>query len=101
MHYIKISVLRKLVLAAIKSVSGFVRENEEEFVRLVREAAELQSAEAAKAQKEQLTKKRKRCAELDVLIKRLYEDKVKGRLSEKRFELLSREYENEQEELER
>jgi hypothetical protein len=38
--------------------------------------------------------------ELDSLIKRLYEDKAAGSLSEKRFEKLSGEYENEQEGLE-
>jgi DNA invertase Pin-like site-specific DNA recombinase len=101
MHYIKTSVLRTLVLDAIKSVSGFVRDSEEEFVRLVRETSELQSTEAAKTQKEQLLKSRKRSTELDGLIKGLYEDKVAGSLSAKRFEILSREYEDEQEELER
>jgi hypothetical protein len=101
MHFIKTSVLRTLVLEAIKSVSGFVRDSEEEFVRLVRETSKLQSTEAAKTQKEQLLKSRKRSTELDTLIKRLYEDKVAGSLSVKRFEILSREYEDEQEELER
>jgi hypothetical protein len=101
MHYIKTSVLRALVLDVIKSMSGFVRESEEEFIRLVRETSELQSAEAAKAQKEQLLKSQKRSNELDTLIKGLYEDKVAGSLSAKRFEILSHEYEDEQEELER
>jgi DNA invertase Pin-like site-specific DNA recombinase len=101
MHYIKTSVLRSLVLEAIESVSGFVRDREEEFIRLVRETSELQSAEAVKTQKEQLLKSRKRYSELDPLIKGLYENTVTGSLSSKRFEILSREYENEQEELER
>jgi hypothetical protein len=101
MHYIKTSILRTLVLDAIKAVSGFVRDSEEEFVRLVRENSDLRNAEAAKVQKEQLSKNQKRHTELDVLIKRLYEDKVAGSLSEKRFEILSREYENEQEDLDR
>jgi hypothetical protein len=101
MHYVKTSVLRALVLEAIKAVSGFVRESEEEFVRVVREASELQSAEVAKAQKSRLAKSQKRYGELDTLIKGLYEDKVVGSLSAKRFEILSREYEGEQEELER
>ena len=100
-HYIKTSVLRTLVFDAIKAVSVFVRDSEEEFIHLVREASELQSMEAAKIQKEQLAKSHKRHTELDALIKRLYEDKVAGSLSEKRFEILSREYENEQEDLER
>jgi hypothetical protein len=101
MHYVKTSALRTLVLDAIKRVSGFVRGNSEEFVRLVREASELQSEGEAKARKERLAKGQKRCAELDALIKRLYEDKVSGSLSPKRFEILSRENEDEQEETER
>jgi hypothetical protein len=99
MHYIKTSVLRSLALDAIKAVSGFVRDNEEEFVRLVRESSDLRNAEVAKVQKEQLSKNQKRHTELDVLIKRLYEDKVTGSLSAKRFEILCLEYEDEQEEL--
>jgi hypothetical protein len=101
MHYIKTSVLRTLVLNVIKRVSGFVRVNGEEFTRLVREASEIQSAEAARARKALLGKSKKRYAELDSIIKRLYEDKVAGSLSSKRFELLSGEYEDEQEKLER
>jgi hypothetical protein len=101
MHYIKTSVLRALALEAIKRVSGFVRGNKEEFIRLVREESEVRSVEAAKAKREQLAKNRKRHAELDAIIKRLYEDKVTGSLSDKRFDTLSREYEDEQEKLER
>ena len=39
-------------------------------------------------------------AELNTLIRKIYEDKVGGSLSEKRFEILSAEYENEQAALE-
>jgi DNA invertase Pin-like site-specific DNA recombinase len=101
MHYIKTSVLRALVLDAIKRTSAFVLTDEGEFIRRVREASELKSAEEAKAKKGKLTKNQKRHAELDAIIMRLYEDKVTGSLSAKRFETLSGEYEGEQEELER
>jgi hypothetical protein len=100
MHYIKTSSLRTLVLDIIQTVSGFVKENEDEFVRLVREASELQSADAAKVQKKQLAQYQRRCAELDTLIKRLFEDSVKSGLSAKRVEILANEYEQEQEDLE-
>jgi DNA invertase Pin-like site-specific DNA recombinase len=99
-HYIKTSALRTLVLNTIKRVSEFVRVNGEEFTRLIREASEIQSAEAARTRKALLGKSKKRYAELDSIIKRLYEDKVAGSLSGKRFELLSSEYEDEQEKLE-
>jgi hypothetical protein len=99
-HYIKTSVLRTLVLNAIKRVSEFVRVNGEEFTHMIREVSEIQSTEAARNRKALLAKNKKRHAELDSIIKRLYEDKVTGSLSVKRFELLSGEYEDEQENLE-
>jgi hypothetical protein len=99
-HYIKTSALRTLALDVIKRVSGFAMSNCEEFMSRVREASELRSAEEARERKERLAKSVKRCNELDSLIKRLYEDKVTGSLSQKRFEKLSGEYEDEQEGLE-
>lgn len=100
MHYIKTSVLRELILNAIQSVSGFVKSSEEEFIRLVRDVSELRREETVKENRRRLEKSRKRCIELDRLIQKIYEDKVAGSLSEKRFDILSREYEREQEELE-
>jgi hypothetical protein len=101
MHHIKTSVLQTLALDAIRCISGFAKENEAEFIRLVREASELQSEETEKYQKKQLAKNQKRHAELNTIIKRIYEDKVNGELSAKRYEILSQEYETEQEDLER
>ena len=43
-----------------------------------------------------LTQSQKRIAELDVIIKRLYEDNISGKLSDERFIKLSRDYELEQ-----
>ena len=50
--------------------------------------------------KRKVAKAQKRIAELDVLIKKLYETYAMGKLEEKRFEMLSAEYEKEQDELE-
>jgi DNA invertase Pin-like site-specific DNA recombinase len=96
MHYVRTTVLRSLVLDTIQKTCAFAQRDEEEFLKLVREASDIQNTEAAKVSKEQLAKNRKRCVELDGLIKRLYEDMVSGILSDKRFEILTREYENEQ-----
>lgn len=99
-HQIRTVVLRELVLDAIKSVSGFVKTNEAEFVKQVREYSAVQQEEAAKSHKRRITKEKKRIAELNTLIRRIYEDNVIGKLTDKRFELLSQEYEQEQTELE-
>ena len=47
-----------------------------------------------------MAQEKKRIAELNALIKKLYEDNVSGKLSDKRFTVLSGEYEQEQETLE-
>jgi hypothetical protein len=60
----------------------------------------LQSEDAAKVQRKQLSQAQKRYKELDSLIRQIYEDKVKGELSAKRFEVLSSGYESEQDGLE-
>jgi len=99
-HFIRTSALESIALDAIHTVSAFVKENEDEFVRHVREMNDLQSVESAKAKQKQLSKHQKRHSELDSLIKQLYEDKVSGSLSAKRFEILSAEYETEQDGLE-
>jgi len=100
-HFIRTSTLEGLALDAIRAVAGYVRENEDDFVRHVRELHDIQSAETTKVQQRQLAQAQKRHRELDSLIKQLYEDKVRGELTAKRFEILSGEYETEQEGLER
>lgn len=95
-HYIRTVVLRELILEAIRSVSRYAIENEKEFAQKVREASAVQQKSAAKALQSQLKREQKRCRELDGLIKKLYEAYANGKLAEKRFEMLSAEYEQEQ-----
>lgn len=99
-HHIRTVVLRELALDAIKSVSSFVKTNEAEFVKQVRESSAVQQEDAAKSHKRRIAKEQKRISELNTLIRRIYEDNVSGKLTDKRFELLSQEYEQEQTELE-
>jgi DNA invertase Pin-like site-specific DNA recombinase len=99
-HHISTANLRAVVLEAIRTVSGFVKNNEAEFIRLCHEESENQTADSLKENKRKLARDKKRVAELDKLIKGLYEDKTNGSLSAKRFEILSNDYEAEQESLE-
>lgn len=98
-HYIRTAVVRELILETIRAVSSFALANEKEFTQRVREASEVRQAQAAKDLKRKISRDRKRCTELDGLIKKLYESYATGKLTEKRFELLSGEYEREQIEL--
>ncbi len=99
-HNIRTVVLRELVLDAIKSVSGFVKKSEADFIKQVREASAVRREETAKSHKKRIAKEQKRMAELDTFIRKIYEDNVSGKLTDKRFEILSTEYEREQSELE-
>ena len=99
-HYIRTKDIRALLLDTIKTVSAYAISNEAEFIEKVRAASEVRQAQAAKDLKRKLTKDRKRSKELDGLIKKLYEAYASEKISEKRFEVLSSEYEQEQEALE-
>ena len=60
---------KHLFLEAIKSVSGYAKSNEAEFIRQVRSVSEIQQAETAKAIKRRVVHGKKRIAELNALIK--------------------------------
>jgi hypothetical protein len=52
-----------------------------------------------KTAKKTISKSEKRIAELDKLFAKLYEDNVSGKISDERFEVLSKSYESEQKQL--
>ena len=86
-------------MKTIRSVSRYAIANEVEFARRVREASELRQAQEVRETKNRIRRAKKRCAELDVLIKKLYEAFALGKLTEKRFDDLLAAYEKEQAEL--
>ena len=98
-HNISTRALRALILETIRTASTYAIENEDEFIARVRAASEVRQAEAAKGLKRRIGKAKKRIAELDVLIKKLYESYAMGKLPEARYDLLSADYEREQAEL--
>ena len=99
-HYISTKSLRTLILETIRSVSTYAISNQEEFIAKVREASQVRQAEAAKDVRRKLNKDRKRHAELDTIIKKLYESFAVGRITDERFDSLLSEYEAEQKSLE-
>ena len=100
-HHVGTKAVRTFILEAIKAASIFVQTDEAQFINQIREASEVRQEETAKAYKKRLTKAQKRVAELNGLFRKIYEDNSSGKLSDKRFEMLSSEYEQEQEELEK
>ena len=98
-HFIRTEVLRTIVIAELNKLLETVHNNEDDFIRAAMEnSVQSQEAELKKARK--LVKQyEKRVAELDKLFTRLYEDNVSGKISDERFEMMSKGYEDEQSEL--
>jgi len=99
-HGVQADAVKELVLEALRKVCTYAKENEAEFTRQINETFAAQQAGNVKAQRKKLAASEKRRAELDRLIQRIYEDNVAGRITDKRFEVLSVEYEYEQSGLE-
>ncbi len=99
-HNVSTKALTELVLETIRTTASYAIQNKEEFIQKVRSISQVRQQEVAKELKRKVAKAQKRIAELDVLIKKLYETYAMGKLEEKRFEMLSTEYEKEQDELE-
>ncbi len=99
-HYIRTEVVRKLVLETIKAVSDYVITNEEEFINRIYSSSRDKQKESIKSLKRKIAQDTKRVNELNMLMKKLYEDNINGKLSDKRFEFMLSEFENEQDTLE-
>ena len=100
MHYIPTKNIEKLILSTIQRISWYVREHETDFIQKVREASTVQQEETVKDSKRQLIQSKKRFAELDTLVKKLYESNATGKLSDRHFERLMGDYDSEQSALE-
>ncbi len=99
-HYVATQKLEAAILSAIQRISWYVRNNEQEFVQRVRKASSLRQEEAVKDCRKQIVQAKKRHAELDGLVKKLYEANATGKLPDKHFSRLLAEYDEEQAALE-
>lgn len=98
-HYIGERTLTSLVLESMRRVFLNIQAFKKEFVRKQLESYDADKKKELTSKRRELEKAKKRIAEIDKLIQRIYEDNVKGKLSDERFETLSNTYEAEQKEL--
>lgn len=92
-------MLKELVLNALNKLLDSVKDNESEFVQAAMDnSVQNQSSKLTKAKKA-LKQVEKRIIELDRLFTRLYEDNVSGKISDERFAVMSKGYEDEQKKL--
>ena len=98
-HYIGERTLTNLVLEGMRRVFLNIQAFEKEFVRKQVESYGSDKKKELTAKRREFEKAKKRIAEIDKLIQRIYEDNVIGKLSDERFATLSNTYETEQKEL--
>ena len=99
-HYIRETVLSRLVLKHIQAVTGYILRHEAHFRTVMEEQLRLESGEQIRIRRKRLERNENRIAELKRLFIRIYEDNASGRLSDDRFDMLSLTYETEQKQLE-
>ena len=98
-HFIRAVVLEQLVWEHLKEVIWYVGHYESHFRSIMESKLKSESREILRDRKKLLEKDEKRIAELDRLFIRLYEDNAAYRISDNRFAMMSRAYEDEQREL--
>ena len=99
-HYIRNVVLEQIVLEAVSSLSDFVRSYESVFFILLAKQNQAAQQKELQATRARLEQSKKRVADIDRVISKLYEDNVIGKLSDERFVKMSASYEQEQKNLE-
>ena len=98
-HFIRAVVLEDLVWMHMKAVIFYVTRYEKHFRAIMEQKLRLSSEEAIRGHRKRLAQAEKRLTELDRLFIRIYEDNVAGRITDERFSMMSRTYEDEQTQL--
>ncbi len=99
MHYIRENVLDQIVLHNLKTVTAFAREQPEEFYAMAAQNGEAEAKKFYKTAEREKIQIEKRIKELDNIIRCLYEDRVTGRITPVRYDVMAIGYEQEQAEL--
>lgn len=100
-HRILVTNLEKVILQDLRKVCSYVFLHEEEFVKDYLQESAQTSLKLQEDAKRECTKAKRRIDEIDNIIRKLYEDNVSGRISNDRFDQLSKSYDDEQAELKR
>ena len=100
-HYIRKSVLMDLVLADLRRVLSYVKNNEQEFIAVAEKYGNSEAERAAANERKELIESQNRLSELDIIFRKLYEDSALGRISEQQFAVMTSGYDEERESLAR
>ena len=95
-HFIKTSALEAAILQAIKAVSKYVIENEAEFISQLKTVWNESKSKSANNGQQEIDEAKKRMAELDEKIQKLYDSAISGLLPERQAQRMIQQYDEEQ-----
>ena len=98
-HYIREDVLRELVLERIQAVNEYIRDDVEGFQEEWLHYRRADQERDIREDQKRVEQARKRLANLDVVMSRLYEDYALGEISKEKYKKMTADYEAEQERL--
>ena len=98
-HRINESVVLELISELLKAIAEYASHDRAEFIRVVQEAQDSQQTAAVRKKKTRLATAKNRLKELEVLLCKIYEDNILGKLPDSRYATLDAQYGKEQSEL--
>ena len=98
-HRINEDVVLSLVSEMLKAIAEYAKYDRAEFVRVVQEVQSSQQTTEVKKQRTRFAAARQRASGLEVLLCKIYEDNILGKLSDSRYATLDVQYAKEQAEL--
>lgn len=90
----------KILLRELRRITAYAHEHEDDFVQLVTRQSEKELNRQLRDSNRELAQAEARIQKLDVIMQRLYEDNVDGKISDERFARMAKTYEDEQRQLE-
>ncbi len=101
MHYIRYDTLYEYVLSRIRYWANFAQQNEDELLAYLEKSDDKKSMSSKQKAVSDIKKSEKRLKELDSLFAKLYEDRLKEKINERNFNMLTAKYQQEQDELQK
>lgn len=98
-HYITYDNLYNIVIEDIRKNARLSERYEDRYLRQLLDADTVKQKKQLEKDKKEIEATKLRIADLDTIIKKLYEDNALGKITDKRFTSLSCDYEKEQQEL--
>ena len=94
-HRIDADDLLATVGRTLKAVHDYIQLDNRQFIKSVEESLSSQQTQDIKAYKKRLSECQHRSQELETLLCKVYEDNILGKLPDKRYQMLSSQYERE------